>query len=1599
MFSIFNFFSLEYILDKWGAKFKMETESPNNTNITFSSHDEHSRESDQDAEITVSNAEFLALAYRSTSKTEINEALSKLGVNVNYQDENGDTALHLSVRSKNDTIVDLLIKRGADSEIQNKKGKTAVTLAQERLENNPDDVRLLSIISLLNAANPGSSSIEQSSLNSENKSYPGSSGIEFSPSNSTQTRKRKGQYQYGNTPKRPKMDLVKETIAVSGLKQNLHGAIYQSKLLALYVKRGLDVGFEFLLATEMDEAEKFDDIVLKFKASNETDEETTATEADENPWTYRFMQAKHKDNPENKKMSIPELKSRSNDKDFSLQKYFISFCKIKNKPLFEGAKFIDFTIITNTGFDFIKSYEVPKSVDENELKKWRNYFESVEEKELLNDPILKIDSQKYKKIKPKQFKFNENAQSELIDLFKLNLLISALESKEISRRPYIGYKLKMINNESQFRRLEDNILKANNEKEKINSECNGKRRITYIQKMTAKFLKIFDGYFVKDTGEQANSSNRKEGRKDPNRISEREPFLDTALKETIEKSLSVKVKVLGKDSQKYLDSIKTICSSVENILNNVEIKLREYKENCRKYYDSTSDEFERLESEKEKLNSDELLLIKLKKAISESSDLKWIKEQTRNDLLKFRISKQNIQTIQAETDLFEIKQNLIKKLDKSLSDISIIKVALGEDTFSTHVKDFIEEFRIVTEYPNENDLSQIIRDEINEEFSLINADLVSDSYERKLIEFLKEYNDGKGRFLSGEEGYKFFEQMRQQINSMISIGLCVAHTEKLNGYGIRFWKNVHGLKEFLLSKYQVLHVSCEFTRLSAIKIYRDIIDFKVNDTYMFKEDNSYIFVPLGTILDKEKTREYILNSFESRKQSGGRSDYDLCVIEYESQQNVDNFESLQMELYKDLFHIISENASKKIILITHTHDKSIEIFQKNTEHQMPQEFYMKVNDTISFNDLDHASRDIVLGRKVIFQGQAQKISLNKLIDKRSAFRVIDPENLLRLIERDEIRIGNGKVFDSIGYVEDYYVDRYFNREENSMDRLEDLREIELIGSDAKMILLANNPGMGKSTVLTSIARKIHKLSEYKWILRINLNDYAGHYKNVVNLSKVTFKEADTTKCIDFLPKMIVRGNEKTNANVRLQRSLLKVGLTVPNAEDNLAANLKKPQIILFLDGFDEISPGHRDKTMILINTLAKTNANQLWVTTRTHEFYVDNEFPSFFGEQVYYLQPLVEDEQKKFINDFWIWHMRCFQYASGVIRDRKYREIIKYLKNMKELLGTNCIKSICDIIEKFPLKEADDKERYEKLKSALKELSLTEYVDKLLSNWNEGKMARDKNFHSNPLNLKMLTEVVIAKNNLNIITNFELLFVYEMFIDIQFNIYDEKSKKIRGNQAAEDKSKRDDSFWNLIHKTLAIKKLFPGQNQLPSLMSTDKLDKFKEQIKSGERRSKGKVKGRGKSRGEGIDEERGEEISRFGLLNIRCEQLDFIHPSFAEYFLSKYLIEHFNYDQVQKMFIENILLENTYGTVRQFFNDLLKKSKNIVLNEDAIQLIDRNLKNSLDKHVLKLIAKEENFDIFEFLIKNIRSNEDVYMTLKKRFNLNDEDEITINVVL
>lgn len=109
-----------------------------------------------------------------------------------------------------------------------------------------------------------------------------------------------------------------------------------------------------------------------------------------------------------------------------------------------------------------------------------------------------------------------------------------------------------------------------------------------------------------------------------------------------------------------------------------------------------------------------------------------------------------------------------------------------------------------------------------------------------------------------------------------------------------------------------------------------------------------------------------------------------------------------------------------------------------------------------------------------------------------------------------------------------------------------------------------------------------------------------------------------------------------------------------------------------------------------------------------------------------------------------------------------------------------------------------------------------------------------------------------------------------------------------------------------------------------------------------------------------------------GLLILIVNQFEFVHRSFAEYFFGRYLIEHINDERVQKLLLNKILLDNSYGLICQFFNGqvekLLENNEYIKLTRAAIESITTN-KGPGDETILSNTIQRGYHAIFSIFLK------------------------------
>lgn len=70
------------------------------------------------------------------NRHDVVSLLLKTNININQQDDNGNTALHYAIQNKNIPMIYDLVNRGADTNIENNEGETALNMAKKLDDSN-----------------------------------------------------------------------------------------------------------------------------------------------------------------------------------------------------------------------------------------------------------------------------------------------------------------------------------------------------------------------------------------------------------------------------------------------------------------------------------------------------------------------------------------------------------------------------------------------------------------------------------------------------------------------------------------------------------------------------------------------------------------------------------------------------------------------------------------------------------------------------------------------------------------------------------------------------------------------------------------------------------------------------------------------------------------------------------------------------------------------------------------------------------------------------------------------------------------------------------------------------------------------------------------------------------------------------------------------------------------------------------------------------------------------------------------------------------------------------------------------------------------------
>ena len=480
-----------------------------------------------------------------------------------------------------------------------------------------------------------------------------------------------------------------------------------------------------------------------------------------------------------------------------------------------------------------------------------------------------------------------------------------------------------------------------------------------------------------------------------------------------------------------------------------------------------------------------------------------------------------------------------------------------------------------------------------------------------------------------------------------------------------------------------------------------------------------------------------------------------------------------------------------------------------------------------------------------------------------------------------------------------YVDEKNSQSLENQDRL--FQSIK----DKQAVIIADDPGMGKSTSLITLYQSDYgsgqksKLVESHWVININLKDH---------LEAIRAIGADAIDIPKFLSKV------DKNLRNDLAQNILKLALYS-------TTKFEKTLLIAF-DGFDEVlDQKDRNNVISLLKYLKDNTQSKFWVTTRLqHKKSLEKALSTFAVT----FEPLDDPLKKIFIKKFLKDRLRLLS-SKG-----KFEEVFGDSDAVEE--NTRMCRYTESFLNKMQSVFKDDTSRFIGTPLQLYLLLGTEGSIKAFKAWVEGGSDSIPNFD------------YLGGN---------ILEVYEKFIDGKYENY---FRKLGIIQEAEKKSKK--LLFNIFAKKLA--------RRLVGASESDMINSHEDIVLS------------------------------TGLIRSSGSGLEFIHPTFGEYFASEICMgwiqkeSNFPNTKKEKFLLKDVLRNENYNVIRCFIDTRLKGKQ---LPEKTLEIYARIIEALWDEVIppkgkknitpLHIAAEEDNGNIASFLLNSLHKNNNKLYVLKK----------------
>lgn len=1168
-----------------------------------------------------------------------------------------------------------------------------------------------------------------------------------------------------------------ESYAASGVKRALHGTIYQLVLLMLFLKRGFNSGLSFELATEMDDAEKFDDVVMICK--------------EEKRLVYHYLQAKHKQSED--LLLSPSSLLDENEGDFSLLKYFMSFRKIqKRKSDYDEKIFKNIGARLKSDIGNIILY-TNASLDVSEKAKSILNFKKILATASTRNFLIDIGKQSGKF----QYQF---------DIFnskdKLKVIYDKL--KKASRLHQVAELLALTIHEDKDFNLKDEHFKIFHVAlaKEVFDVSNKKFKETFItgnskNPITIKLFNLFKQklqskrHYENDFNKYWETLENKTSLK----------FSNGFGKQRIQLDENPKLRDAEKTAQAFINLIKNEIITIKNkgvpgfkdkqleklvghvIVKKTDNELVSKKEYSNYYFSASFISGDGLHKE---LNAFRGFFIN---ELSKKNN-------------KFKIEDLTIKIKEFETCVDG--QLEFDKLPEQFEEDEIT-----DDQIDTFFKHLI----LAVKQPKETELYDIIEHELGGDLNLINSELIASFFEKELLNWFKEQ---KGRFLNEQDANSLFTKAKELLAHYVLLGTTLAYSKQIEYSKIKF-KNQMDINAMLESNCPVqCIVSQNSTWLSAIKLYWSLKlkpAYEKEDAFIILKINTAIYLENKLIdafsksnlliieIDEIIHQEHLINLLTSIKKIIDsdikrkkklwfivvKQSYLELLSQYvkyekidDSKKDFDDFDEetkngfLNKEIQISYFGR-SDTFKQKIrnFCPSATLDISLELLEllinndihKGTlEYQIPLELMNSFDRECyierSFEQFKEIKNEIITSNAfkdilvvITNENSDTLIDLNKFLSKIKDKTLEKDKQDLQLekhvfyCNKDEYMLADIKIlidfFDNsnIHILEKYNNDIFWVETYGKLDQIKSnivvntnkikpLDELEF--NNIQYTVIAAEPGMGKSTVIDHLIEvELGKNDFTQLLLKIDLKKYANKLKNGMFFSVedvvIFLKEIFSFPPIFIYYFKFLLDNKTPNDSTKIH---------------------------FYLDGFDEIDTTQQENLCQLLAQLRKTKSS-ITIATRKHKtLQLENSLLTISHQLV----KIEKIQQATYLQKYW----------------EKYQNINK-----------------------------------QKLK---------EFVEYILDKFSQAMNDPDNTFMGIPLQLRLIADafeedcITYCNSNNeapNITAEFNKVWLYESIINKKFKIYFQDKLLVDSHLSS---GLKDSLRTDLLeaHQVLAFKAIFPN---------------------------------------------------------------------------------------------------------------------------------------------------------------------------------------------